>query len=135
MNSIDSHKKSGQIVYVYTPQDFWLRLDERLHEYTDMVLRLLHDYNDANEYVYKLFGSNSTSIHLDLHLYFVFSPRFSTRTYLINSLGCVYNNKLKEWHRAKIININADGTLNVFYIDIGAKDMGIPRHAFKLLKV
>jgi hypothetical protein len=48
MNAIDSHRKNGQIVFVYTPQDFWLRHEERLGEYTQIVIKLLHDYKDAN---------------------------------------------------------------------------------------
>ena len=63
------------------------------------------------------------------------SPRYTMRTHLINSLGCVYNSKLNEWQRAKILNIHDDGTLDVFYIDVGAKELRIPKSNFKNLKV
>ena len=43
---IDS-KKLGEAVYVYSPENFWIRLEESKVEYRNLVLKLLNDYKDA----------------------------------------------------------------------------------------
>ena len=45
---IDS-KKYGELIYVYHPENFWIRLEESKIEYSDLLLKLLKDYKDAKD--------------------------------------------------------------------------------------
>jgi hypothetical protein len=110
---LDTNRKCAEVVYVRSPHEFWIRLEETKEEYLAMLNKLQADYESANFHQDEQTQSMKTNYPLGLY--------------------CVFNQNLFEWHRCEVLCINKNQAL-ICYIDIGERDF-VPVKSLKYLKV
>ncbi|CAF0920765.1 unnamed protein product [Brachionus calyciflorus] len=97
--SSNSNRKCGEMIFIKSPNNFWIHFEETKNDYTEMLAQLQLEYQDVHE--------NSEIAISDLKF---------------GSIYCSFNHILLEWHRCEIIAFNKTNVY-ISYIDIGQTDL------------